>query len=326
MKYLNQFLRLFVFILTLSIVSLAQDRGHYTIVIHGGAGTFDNSFNDSLKDEYMNSLKEALTIGQKILERGGSSLDAVEKVVNYFENDPKFNAGKGAVFTSEGTHELDASIMNGLDLSCGAVAGVKHIKNPISLARLVMEKTKHVLLCGEGADAFGKQLNVDYVDNKYFDTPRRLEQYEKIKGSKHGTVGCVALDTHGNLAAATSTGGTGYKMPGRVGDSPIIGAGTYADNNTCAVSCTGEGELFIKNDIAFNLNALLAYKNIPLKDAADELIYKRLDENTGGLIAVDKNGNFAMPFNTSGMLRGVANSEGLFEVEVWKNQPRLNNK
>jgi beta-aspartyl-peptidase (threonine type) len=309
---------LFIFVLTVSFNSSAQEKGKYTIVIHGGAGTFDKSFDDSLKEEYMNSLKEALSIGQKILESGGSSLDAVEKVVNFLESDPKFNAGKGAVFTSEGTHELDASIMNGADLSCGAVAGVKHIKHPISLARMVMEKTKHVLLCGEGADAFGKEMNMDYVDNKYFDTPLRLKQYEKIKGSKHGTVGCVALDTHGNLAAATSTGGTGYKMPGRVGDSPIIGAGTYADNNTCAVSCTGEGELFIKNDIAFNLNALMAYKNLTLKDAADELIYKRLKENTGGLIAVDKDGNLAMPFNTNGMLRGAANSEGLFEVDVWK--------
>ncbi len=326
MKYLNQLIWLFIFIFTTSTVSSAQEKGRYTIVIHGGAGTFDKSFTDSLKDEYMSSLKEALTIGQKILESGGSSLDAVEKVINYFENDPKFNAGKGAVFTSEGTHELDAAIMNGRDLSCGAVAGVKHIKHPVSLARLVMEKTKHVLLCGEGADAFGRQMNVDYVENKYFDTPARLEQYEKIKGSKHGTVGCVALDKHGNLAAATSTGGTGYKMPGRIGDSPIIGAGTYADNNTCAVSCTGEGELFIKNDIAFNLNALIAYKNMPLTDAADELIYKRLNKNTGGLIAVDKNGSFAMPFNTNGMLRGVANSEGLFEVEVWKNQSGLDNK
>ncbi len=317
MKYFTQFC-LLIFILTFSFNSFAQEKGKYTIVIHGGAGTFDKSFNDSLKADYMSSLKEALSIGQKILENGGNSIDAVEKVISYFENDPKFNAGKGAVFTSEGTHELDASIMNGADLSCGAVAGVKHIKHPISLARLVMEKTKHVLLCGEGADAFGKEMNVDYVDNNYFDTPARLEQFEKIKGSKHGTVGCVALDTHGNLAAATSTGGTGYKMPGRVGDSPIIGAGTYADNNTCAVSCTGEGELFIKNDIAFNLNALMAYKGLPLKDAADELIYKRLKENTGGLIAVDKSGNFTMPFNTNGMLRGVANSEGLFEVGVWK--------
>ncbi len=292
--------------------------GKYTIVIHGGAGTFDKSFNDSLKAEYMKSLKKALSIGQKILENNGTSLDAVEKVINYLENDPKFNAGKGAVFTSAGKHELDASIMNGKDLSCGAVAAVKHIKNPISLARLVMEKTKHVMLCGEGADEFGKQMKVAYVDNKYFDTPQRLEQYEKIKEEKHGTVGCVCLDKQGNLAAGTSTGGTGNKMPGRVGDSPIIGAGTYANNKTCAVSCSGVGELFIRNNIAFNVSALMEYKGMSLKDAADELIYKRLDENTGGLISVDKDGNYTTPFNTNGMLRAVANSEGLFEVEVWK--------
>ena len=318
MKYFTLFISFFF--LTFTILSYSQEakKTKYTIVIHGGAGTFDKSFNDSLKNEYLNSLKKALSIGQKILENGGKSIDAVEKVINYFENNPKFNAGKGAVFTSAGTHELDASIMNGKDLSCGAVAGVKHIENPVSLARLVMEKTKHIMLCGAGADAFGKKMDVSYVKNSYFDTPRRLRQYEEIKNSKHGTVGCVALDTYGNLAAATSTGGTGYKMPGRVGDSPIIGAGTYANNKTCAVSCTGEGELFIKNNIAFNLSALMEYKNMSLKDAANELIYTTLDKNTGGLISVDKDGNYTMPFNTNGMLRGVANSEGLFEVEVWK--------
>lgn len=320
MKY--TFILVGCFIITFVFFSFAnlqsESEGKYTIVIHGGAGTFNKSFHDSLEAEYMKSLSEALSIGKKILENDGTSLDAVEKVINYLENDPKFNAGKGAVFTSAGTHELDASIMNGVDLSCGSVASVEHIKNPISLARFVMEKTKHIMLCGAGADAFGKQMGVDYVDNKYFDTPERLKQYEKMKQENHGTVGCVALDKQGNLAAGTSTGGTGNKMPGRVGDSPIIGAGTYANNKTCAVSCTGEGELFIKNNIAFNISALMEYKNMPLKDAADELIYKRLKENTGGLISVDKDGNYAMPFNTNGMLRGVANSDGLFEVAVWK--------
>jgi beta-aspartyl-peptidase (threonine type) len=320
MKYFQAYVVFLIIVISFSIVSNGQseNKGKYTIVIHGGAGTFDKSFNDSLKDEYMKSLREALSIGQKILETGGNSIDAVEKVVNFLENDPKFNAGKGAVFNSEGKHELDASIMSGKDLSCGAVAAVKHIKNPVSLARLVMEKTKHVLICGAGADAFGKQMKVDYVDNKYFDTPRRLMQYEKFRASKHGTVGCVALDTYGNLAAATSTGGTDFKLPGRVGDSPIIGAGTYANDKTCAVSCTGEGELFIKNNIAFNVSALMEYKKMSLTDAADELIFHTIGKDTGGLIAVDKNGNYTMPFNTNGMLRGVANSDGLFEVEVWK--------
>ena len=318
MKYFTLLIGFYITAFTIFAYSQEVKGAKYVIVIHGGAGTFDKSFNDSLKKEYLNSLGEALSIGKKILENGGKSIDAVEKVVNFLENDPKFNAGKGAVFTSAGTHELDASIMNGKDLSCGAVAGVKHIKNPVSLARLVMEKTKHVMLCGAGADAFGKKMGVSYVKNSYFDTPRRLQQYEKIKNSRHGTVGCVALDIYGNLAAATSTGGTGYKMPGRVGDSPIIGAGTYANNKTCAVSCTGEGELFIKNNIAFNVSALMEYKDMSLTDAADELIYNTLDKNTGGLISVDKDGNYTMPFNTNGMLRGVANSEGLFEVEVWK--------
>jgi beta-aspartyl-peptidase (threonine type) len=320
MKYIN--ILIACIILSFVFFSFANlqegNKVKYTIVIHGGAGKFDKSFSDSLKKEYMKSLGEALSIGKKILENGGTSLDAVEKVINYFEDDPKFNAGKGGVFTSAGTHELDAAIMNGKDLGCGSVAGVKHIKNPISLARLVMEKTKHIMLCGEGADDFGKQMNVTYVDNKYFDTPERLKQYEEIKSEKHGTVGCVALDEYGNLAAGTSTGGTGNKMPGRIGDSPIIGAGTYANDKTCAVSCTGEGELFIRNNIAFNVSALIEYKGLSLKKAAEQLIYKTLDENTGGLIAVNKDGTYTMPFNTNGMLRGVANSDGLFEVAVWK--------
>ncbi|HSD62188.1 MAG TPA: isoaspartyl peptidase/L-asparaginase [Ignavibacteriaceae bacterium] len=320
MKYCGLFISLMILSFTIFSFSGAQtkDKVKYLIVIHGGAGTFEKSFDDSLKEEYFKSLKEALTIGQQILANGGSSLDAVEKVINYFENDPKFNAGIGAVFTSAGTHELDASIMNGKDLSCGAVAGVKHIKNPISLARLVMEKTNHVMLCGEGADEFGREMNVPYVDNSYFDTPQRLKQFEKAKKEKHGTVGCVALDEQGNLAAATSTGGLQNKMPGRIGDSPIIGAGTYANNKTCAISCTGEGELFIRNNIAFNVSALMEYKGMSLKEAADELIYHRLNEDTGGLIAIDKDGNYAMPFNTNGMLRGVADSNALFEVAVWK--------
>ena len=248
MKYYKIFIGCLLLSFALfSFTKFQQNKGgKYTIVIHGGAGTFQKSFNDSLKAEYFKSLKEALTIGQQILANGGTSLDAVEKVINYFENNPEFNAGKGAVFTSAGEHELDAAIMNGKDLSCGAVGGVKHIKNPVSLARLVMEKTKHVLLCGQGADDFGKQMNVPYVDNKYFDTPQRLKQFEKIKGEKHGTVGCVALDSYGNLAAATSTGGLENKMPGRVGDSPLVGDGTYANNKTCAVSCTGTGELLLK--------------------------------------------------------------------------------
>ncbi|OGU85049.1 MAG: beta-aspartyl-peptidase [Ignavibacteria bacterium RBG_16_35_7] len=297
---------------------LFKDQNKYTIVIHGGVGTISREMPDSIKEDYLRSLSEALTIGKTILHNGGTSLDAVEQVVKFLENDPKFNAGKGAVYTSEGTHELDASIMDGRDLSCGAVAGVRTIKNPISLARLVMEKTSHVLLVGEGAETFGKKMNVQLVPNNYFDTPKRFEQWQKaIKKETKGTVGCVALDIHGNLAAATSTGGVVNKIPGRVGDSPIIGAGTYADNLTCAVSCSGKGELFIKHSVAYNVSALMKYKNYSLNDAAEEMIHNYITEGDGGLIAVDKNGNYAIVYNTTGMFRGIANSEGIFEIKIW---------
>ncbi len=296
----------------------AQNK--YTIVIHGGAGYIPPDMPKEIKEAYLNSLTKALNIGKKILEEGGSSLDAVEQVIRYFEDDSLFNAGKGAVFTSAGTHELDASIMVGKDLTTGAVAGVKTIKHPISLARLVMEKTPHVLFAGEGADKLGERFGVDIVDNKYFDTYKRFKQWKK----KHkefdvkGTVGCVAIDKDGNITAGTSTGGLTDKWEGRVGDSPLINAGTYADNNTCGVSGTGTGELFIRNTIAYNVSALMKFKNYTLKQAAEEVIFKYLPEGSGGIIAVDKDGNYQLVFNTSSMLRGVANSDGVFEVKIWK--------
>lgn len=300
-------------------VSQSKDQNKYTIVIHGGVGTISREMPDSIKQDYLKSLSEALTIGKTVLQNGGTSLDAVEQVVKYLENDPKFNAGKGAVYTSDGTHELDASIMDGRDLSCGAVAGVKTIKNPISLARLVMEKTPHVLLVGEGAEKFGKLMDADIVPNNYFDTPRRFEQWQKsINKEIKGTVGCVALDIYGDLAAATSTGGVVNKMPGRVGDTPIIGAGNYANNETCAVSCSGKGELFIKHSVAYSVSALMMYKNYSLKDAAEEMIHKKITQGDGGLIAVDKDGNYVMVYNTTGMFRGVANSSGIFETKIWE--------
>ncbi len=294
----------------------------YTIVIHGGAGTISKDLPKEIKDDYLKSLSEALKIGRDILAKGGTSMDAAEKVLNYFEADSKFNAGIGAVYTSEGKHELDASIMDGRDLSCGAVAGVKHIAHPISLARLVMEKTPHVLLAYGGAEEFAKTMGIKLVKDSFFDTPERYKQWKdylkKLKSGKHGTVGCVALDKFGNLAAGTSTGGMTNKMPGRIGDSPLIGDGTYANNKTCAVSCTGWGEKFIKNAVAFNVSALMMYKGLPLKKAAEEVVYNILQKNDGGLIAVDRKGNYAMPFNTKGMFRGVATSGGVFEVEIWK--------
>ena len=309
--------------LAISHFSVAQTRSTvYTIVIHGGAGTINESMPDSIKEEYYASLGNALSIGKGVLADGGTSLDAVEKVLRYFEEDPKFNAGIGAVFTSDTTHELDASIMDGKDLSCGAVAGVEHIAHPISLARLVMEKSPHVLLAYGGAEEFARTMGVGLVPNSYFDTPLRRQQLDeylkKQKEGNHGTCGCVALDEYGNLAAGTSTGGMTGKLPGRIGDSPLIGDGTYADNKTCAVSGTGWGEKFIKHAVAFNISALMAYSGMPLSDAVHEIIFDVLQPDDGGVIAVDKDGNYAMEFNTSGMFRGVATSSGTFEVKIWK--------
>lgn len=320
LKRIN-FIILFLFPFYLFSQTNVNNNSKFTIVIHGGAGFISKDIPDSTKNEYLNSLKKALTIGKNILANGGKSIDAVEQVIRYMEDNPNFNSGKGAVFTAIGTHELDASIMDGKDLSTGAVAGVTIIKNPISLARKVKEKTKHVLLSGPGADQFGKEVGVEIVDNHYFDTPKRLKNWEKRhnkKIDKHGTVGCVALDIFGNIAAGTSTGGISDKMHGRVGDSPLINAGTYANNKTCGVSATGVGELFIRNTVAFNISALMEYKGFTLKQATDEMIHKRLEPGTGGIISVDKDGNYSLSFNTPGMFRGVANSKGLFEVKIWE--------
>lgn len=309
------------FILLISQDIFSQDEnGKYTIVIHGGAGYFPKDSPEQLKQQYINSLTEALNKGKDILASGGTSIDAVEKVINYLENNVLFNSGKGAVFTSEGKHELDASIMQGKDLSCGAVAGVTIIKNPISLARLVMEKTEYVLFAGKGADDLGIQFGVDIVPNSYFQDSTKYQKWLKSNLPKQQgeTVGCVALDQYGNITAGTSTGGRQNKIPGRVGDTPLVNAGTYANNKTCGVSATGIGELFIRNTVAFNISALMEYRGYTLKQACDEMIYDRLPEESGGIIAIDGNGNYEMPFNTSSMMRAVANSNGEFKVEIWK--------
>ena len=305
--------------------SRAQDRSNeFTIVIHGGAGTISESMPQSVKEQCYSSLKKALTIGRDILANGGTSMEAVEKVLRYFETDPKFNAGIGAVYTSAGRHELDAAIMNGATLQCGAVAGVEHIAHPITLAKLVMEKTPHILLAYRGADNFGKKMGMKWVANSYFDTPERKSELEKwmkkIKEHDHGTVGCVCLDEYGNLAAGTSTGGLTGKMPGRIGDSPLVGDGTYANNQTCAVSGTGIGEQYMRYAVGFNINALMAYKAMSLKDAVHHIIHDVLKPGDGGVIAVDRKGDYAMDFNTTGMFRGVANSSGLFEVKIWRDK------
>lgn len=303
----------------------AQERSNkYTIVIHGGAGTISEAMPEAVKEQYYASLKKALTIGRDVLAGGGTGMEAVEKVLRYFETDPKFNAGIGAVYTSAGRHELDAAIMNGATLQCGAVAGVEHIAHPITLAKLVMEKTPHILLAYQGADEFGRKMGLKWVHNSYFDTPERKAELErwmkKIKEHDHGTVGCACLDEYGNLAAGTSTGGLTGKMPGRIGDSPLVGDGTYANNETCAVSGTGIGEQYMRYAVGFNINALMAYKGLSLKDAVHYIIHDVLKPGDGGVIAVDRKGNYDMDFNTTGMFRGVATSSGVFEVKIWKDK------
>ena len=295
----------------------------YGLVIHGGAGTITRENMSTEKEaEYISKLTAALKTGYAILENGGSGLDAVEATIKVMEDSPLFNAGKGAVFTGAGTNELDASIMDGATLQGGAVAGVKTVKNPISAARKVMEKTWHVLLAGEGADAFAKEQGLDIVDNSYFHTEHRFKSLIKAKEKemeKHGTVGCVALDKKGNLAAGTSTGGLTNKRWGRVGDSPIIGAGTYASNETCAVSATGQGEYFIRGSVAFDIAAQMDYEKKSVQTAAQAVIDKLTARGgTGGVIAMDVKGNLAMPFNTEGMYRGFYLNDDALTVKIYK--------
>jgi len=300
------------------------------LVVHGGAGNITkNNLSDSTA--YKEKLKEALEKGFDTLKKGGTSLDAVVVVIKILEDSPLFNAGKGAVFNSEGKNELDAAIMDGKTLKAGAVAGVTTVKNPIVAARAVMEKTIHVMLTNAGADKFAKEQGLDIVEPSYFFDQKRWEQYLKNKDksdigdtnpilNKYGTVGVVALDIYGNLAAGTSTGGLSNKKYGRVGDSPIIGAGTYANNKTCAVSCTGTGEYFIRNVVAYDISALMEYKGWPVQKAAEYVINEKLKSQggDGGLIALDSKGNFVMPFNTAGMFRGYANSNGEIKVMLFK--------
>jgi len=305
----------------------------WALAIHGGAGTMPKTIPESEKQAYLASLRQALEIGKGVLSSGGTSLDAVEKVVRFLEDDPRFNAGKGAVFTHEGTHELDAAIMDGRDLSCGAVAALKTVKNPISLARLVMEKSPHVFLVGEGAEVFATEMKVERVTQEYFFVQSRYDQLQEAlkkdaaeeAKKKAGapkkdkdTVGAVALDVHGNLAAATSTGGMTDKRFGRLGDVPVIGAGTYANNRTCAISGTGWGEHFIRHTVAHDISALMEYRGLTLQQAADEVIHHKLEPDDGGVIGVARDGSIALVFNSEGMYRGAADSNGRFEVKIWE--------
>jgi beta-aspartyl-peptidase (threonine type) len=291
----------------LSLHPLLAQKREYAMAIHGGAGSLEEIVKDTaLAAPYYAALDSALRIGDKLLAAGAQAEEVVIAVVRYLEDNPLFNAGKGATVTSEGTFELDAAIMLGKDLSAGAVAGVKTVQNPIEAAYAVMTKTAHVMLSGAGAERFATEQGLAIVDNCYFAVPRTIELIEQIKAEKNGTVGCVVFDKQGNLAAGTSTGGMLRKRWGRVGDSPIIGAGTYADNNSCAVSCTGHGEYFIRHAVAFNLCARYKYLDETVSQAAEHIIHRELNPEAGrgGLIAIDKNGMIAMPFNTSGMFRG----------------------
>jgi beta-aspartyl-peptidase (threonine type) len=304
-------------------------KSEWVIVIHGGAGNLNPEDFTAEKDKpYLDKLTEALETGAKILESDGSSLDAVVATINILEDSPLFNAGKGAVFNADGVNELDASIMDGKTLNAGAVAGVTTIKNPINAARLVMEKSGHVMLIKDGAEKFALENGLQMVDPSYFFTEKRWKNLQEAKQreqkkledqtKKGGTVGCAALDKMGNLAAGTSTGGMTNKKYGRVGDSPIIGAGTYANNQSCAVSATGHGEYFIRNVVAYDISARILYRNETLEYAADQVI-KRLKSQggNGGVIALDKDGNIAMPFNTTGMFRGFYKAGGKPEVHIF---------
>lgn len=308
---------------------------HIALVIHGGAGAIKKEFMTPEKEEaYRSKLQEALNAGYGILENGGTSLDAVQKTITILEDSPLFNAGKGAVFNSLGKNELDASIMDGKTLNCGAVTGVTTIKNPINAARLVMDSTRHVMLSGKGAEEFAKQYNVEFAPNTYFHTETRLNQLQKIQGKtplhkktgnieliddhKYGTVGAVAIDKNRNIAAATSTGGLTNKKYGRIGDSPIIGAGTYANNKTCGVSSTGTGEYFIRTLAAHETSNLMQYKNLTIKESIDNVINQIGNlGGDGGLIALDKDANVAWTFNTAGMFRGYKKSDGSGTIEIY---------
>ncbi|MEO2063603.1 MAG: isoaspartyl peptidase/L-asparaginase [Christiangramia sp.] len=311
---------------------------NFGIVIHGGAGTIlKENMSDSLEQAYKQKLEEAIRTGHEILANGGTALEAVQRTINVIEDSPLFNSAKGAVFTNEGKNELDASIMDGATKNAGAVAGVTNVKNPINLAYEVMVNSEHVLLSGKGAEQFAKEQGLEIVDPSYFYTERRFKAMERardrekeatnqtafydpfIKDEKFGTVGCAALDKNGNLAAGTSTGGMSNKKYNRIGDSPIIGAGTYANNATCAVSSTGWGEFFIRGVVAYDISALMEYKGLSLQEAAREVIQKKLPEmgGDGGIVAIDHNGHVAMEFNTAGMYRATMNRDGELEIGIY---------
>ncbi|MGB0879816.1 MAG: isoaspartyl peptidase/L-asparaginase family protein [Polaribacter sp.] len=320
-----------------------KQTNEFAIIIHGGAGTIlKKNMTDEKETAYTSKLEEAIRVGHTILKNGGTSENAVLKTIQIMEESPLFNAGKGAVFTNDGTNELDASFMDGKTLNAGAVAGVKNVKSPIELAIKVMTNSDHVMLSGEGASAFAKEQGLEIVDPSYFYTERRFQSLQRIKNrekteldhndkkavfydetirnSKFGTVGCVALDKSGTIAAGTSTGGMTNKRWGRIGDAPIIGSGTYANNKTCGVSSTGWGEYFIRSQVAYDISAQMEYQQKTLKEATKDVIQNKLTKlgGTGGVVALDKNGNMSFEFNTAGMYRASMNDKGELIVKIYK--------
>ncbi|AMP97646.1 Asparaginase family protein [Pedobacter cryoconitis] len=341
---MNKNLKTIAVLLLCFAANLAYGQEKYVMVIHGGAGTITRKNMSPEKEAaYVAALTKALQTGYEVLKSGKTSLDAVEATIHVMEDSPLFNAGKGAVFTHDGKNEMDAAIMDGKTMMAGAVAGVTTIKNPISAARAVMEKSEHVMMVGPGAESFAKQAGIEIVDPEYFYTKERWDGLQKAiqedstksvldhgnKKSmklgtinpdyKFGTVGAVALDKNGNLAAGTSTGGMTNKKYGRIGDSPIIGAGTYANNATAGISCTGWGEFYIRNVVAHDISAMMEYKNMSVADASRAALDKvGKMGGDGGLIAMDAKGNVSMPFNTEGMYRGTVTENGKIEVLIYK--------
>ncbi len=312
----------------------------FTIAIHGGAGTIlKEDMTPEIEEAYMNGLQQALDISYAVLKEGGTAVNAVKAALVLLEDNVLFNAGKGSVFTKKGVQEMDAAIMNGIDLSAGAVAGVRNVRNPIELATEVMRNSNHVFLSGKGANDFAIKQGIKLEPDEYFFSQFRYDQWKAIRDSdnysldhtnhhleellrdkKFGTVGAVACDVDGNIAAGTSTGGMTNKKYGRIGDSPMIGAGTYANNKTCAISCTGHGEMFIMSVAAYDVSCLMEYKGLSLQDAMDVVVNKKLVaiQGEGGMIGVDAEGNAALIFNSAGMYRGVKNNRGLAEVAIYK--------
>ncbi len=330
-----------LFIWSFLLVSCQQsDKPNFAIAIHGGAGTIlRENLTAELEAEYRNVLETAVRTGYEILKNGGSSREAVEQTIRVMEDSPLFNAGKGAVLNSQGEVELDASFMDGESLDAGAVSGMQIIKNPISAAIEVMDKSPHVMLSGKGADQFSSERGLEVVPKEYFLTQRRINALEKVKAQernhavlkedknfllqqKYGTVGCVALDLNGNLAAGTSTGGMTNKKWNRIGDAPIIGAGTYANNKTCAISATGWGEYFIRSVVAYDISALMEYKNLSLKEAERTVIHEKMGQlgGTGGVIGIDSKGNIAFEMNTPGMYRALIDRNGALQVKIFADE------